>query len=149
MALPAEAAVMLRLEDVSRQDAPARFVAGQVLPTEGRQVPLPFALYYATGDIDPRHTYQVRADIVIDGRRRFLTDRAYPVLTRGNPSHLEMTLQQALPEALPKTPSPAPGPALGCAWRICGCRPPFAGHLPAASADRWPSRSIFTPTACF
>ncbi len=129
MALPAEAAVMLRLEDVSRQDAPARFVAGQVLPTEGRQVPLPFSLYYATADIDPRHTYQVRADIVIDGQRRFLTARAYPVLTRGNPSHLEMTLQQAPAEA----PSPAPGPAAG--WRVEDMRLPatFAGQLPAAS----------------
>ena len=129
MALPDTAAVVLKLEDTSQQDAPARFVAGQVLPTEGRQVPIPFALYYATADIDPRHSYQVRADIVVDGRRRFLTARACPVLTRGNPTHIEVSLQATPPEA----PSPAQGPAAG--WRVEDLPLPatFAGQLPAAS----------------
>jgi len=129
-ALPPDAAVLLRLEDVSRQDAPARFVAGQVLPTEGRQVPIPFALYYDSADIDPRHTYQVRADIVSGGRRRFLTAHAYPVLTRGNPDHVEIVLQQAPLEA----PSPpAQGPVH--AWRVEEMPLPstFAGQLPASS----------------
>lgn len=125
MALPPEAVVLLRLEDVSRQDAAATFVAGQVLPTEGRQVPIPFALYYETDAIDPRHTYQVRADIVIDGRRRFMTTQAYPVLTRGNPDHLEMTLQSARPEA------PAAVPSLAIPWRVEDLTLPatFAGRL--------------------
>jgi copper homeostasis protein (lipoprotein) len=93
IALPPDAAIHLTLEDVSRQDAPATFIAGQVVPTQGRQVPIPFTIYYATGDIDQRHTYHVRAAIIVDGERRFLTTQAYPVLTRGHPDHIEMTLQ--------------------------------------------------------
>jgi copper homeostasis protein (lipoprotein) len=93
IALPPDAAIHLTLEDVSRQDAPATYIASQVIPTLGRQVPILFALYYASDAIDPRHTYQVRAAIVIDGQRRFMTTQAYPVLTRGNPDHIEMTVQ--------------------------------------------------------
>ena len=93
IALPPDAAIHLTLEDVSRQDAPATFIASQVVPTQGRQVPIPFTLYYASRDIDPRHTYNLRAAIIVDGERRFLTTQAYPVLTRGHPEHIEMTLQ--------------------------------------------------------
>ena len=98
IALPPDAAIHLTLEDVSQQDAPATYIASQVIPTLGRQVPIPFALYYASEDIDPRHTYQVRAAIVIDGQRRFMTTQAYPVLTRGNPDHIEMTVQGVQPK---------------------------------------------------
>lgn len=98
IALPPDAAIHLTLEDVSRQDAPATYIASQVIPTLGRQVPIPFALYYASDAIDPRRTYQVRAAIVMDGQRRFLTTQAYPVLTRGNPDHIEITLQGVQPK---------------------------------------------------
>ncbi|MCB2169534.1 MAG: YbaY family lipoprotein [Deltaproteobacteria bacterium] len=98
IALPPDAAIHLTLEDVSRQAAPATYIASQVIPTLGCQVPIPFALYYASGDIDPKRTYQVRAAIVMDGQRRFLTTQAYPVLTRGNPDHIEITLQGVQPK---------------------------------------------------
>jgi uncharacterized lipoprotein YbaY/heat shock protein HslJ len=98
IALPPDAAIHLTLEDVSRQDAPATYIASQVIPTLGRQVPIPFALYYASDAIDPRHTYQVRAAIVMDGQRRFMTTQAYPVLTRGNPDHIEMTVHGVQPK---------------------------------------------------
>jgi len=106
VALPPEAAIHLTLEDVSRQDVSATYIASQVTPTQGRQVPIPFALYYATGGIDPRHTYQVRAAIVVDGQRRFLTPQAYPVLTRGHPDHIEMTVHAMRPEPSPSAQLP-------------------------------------------
>jgi heat shock protein HslJ len=92
-------------------------------------VPIPFALYYATEGIDPRHTYQVRADIVIDGQRRFLTAQAYPVLTRGNPNHLEMVLQQT-PEKAPATVQD-----LSQGWRVEDMPLPstFSGRLARSS----------------
>lgn len=84
--LEEDAFVSLSLLDVSLEDAPAGFVADQNMPATGRQMPIPFHLYYATADIDPGHTYEVRADIIVAGKRRFTTARAYPVITRGNPS---------------------------------------------------------------
>lgn len=103
IALPPDAAIHLTLEAVSQQDGQTTFVAGQVVPTKGRQVPIPFALYYATAAIDPGRAYQVRADIVVDGRRRFTRPGGYPVLTRGHPDRLRITLQ-----GLPPAPAPSP-----------------------------------------
>ena len=146
IALPPDAAIHLTLEDVSRQDAPATYIASQVIPTLGRQVPIPFALYYASDAIDPRHTYQVRAAIVIDGQRRFLTTQAYPVLTRGNPDHIEITLQGVQPKQPLSTPTPSAKP---CAWRTCICRPPIQDSCNTPAAARAASRSIFIRTAFF
>lgn len=85
-ALPEDAFIYLSLLEVSFQDAPAGFVADQNIPSPGRQMPIPFHIYYATADVDPLHTYQVRADVVLAGKREFTTAMAYPVITRGNPS---------------------------------------------------------------
>jgi len=95
VALPANAAIHLELQDVSRQDAAAGFVAGQAIATQGRQVPIPFRVYYRKGDIDPRFTYALRATITVEGERRFLTTRQYPVITRGAPAEVELVLEPA------------------------------------------------------
>lgn len=131
IALPPETAIHLTLEDVSRQDVPATFIAAQTVPTQGRQVPIAFTLYFATRDIDPRHTYQVRAAIVIDGKRRFLNTQAYPVLTRGHPDHIEMTLQMMRPEA------PATVKELAKAVRVEDLSLPatYTGRLPSPAGE--------------
>jgi|GEM_PF-261049 len=125
MALPPDAAIHLTLEAVSRQDGQATFVAGQVMPTKGRQVPIPFALYYATAVVDPGLAYQMRADIVVGGRRRFTSPRGYPVLTRGHPDRLRITLQ-----GLPAAPVPSPR-TLATAIRVEDLELPatYAGQL--------------------
>jgi len=41
------------LEDVTRQDAPARVVSEMTFPVSGKQVPIPFQLPYGQADIDP------------------------------------------------------------------------------------------------
>src|SRR5262245_33600470 len=48
VALPPNSTVQLHLEDVSRPDAPAILVAEEKVPTQGRQVPIPFELKYDT-----------------------------------------------------------------------------------------------------
>ena len=53
MALPANAAIDVRLEDVSRADAPAVIVAENIFAAAGKQVPIPFQLPYSPGDIRP------------------------------------------------------------------------------------------------
>jgi hypothetical protein len=46
VALPPEAVVVVRLSDVSRQNVAAPVIAATRVPSEGRQVPLPFELRY-------------------------------------------------------------------------------------------------------
>ena len=44
IALPPQAVMSVRIEDVSRADAPATVLAEEIMPTNGRQVPLPFSV---------------------------------------------------------------------------------------------------------
>ncbi|MGH2586447.1 MAG: YbaY family lipoprotein, partial [Dehalococcoidia bacterium] len=87
IALPPDAVVTVRIEDVSRADGPARVIGEQVIATEGRQVPIPFSIGYRPSEIDPRFRYNVRAQIRDgSGRLLFTTTTAHPVITQGNPT---------------------------------------------------------------
>ena len=94
IALPAEAAVHVALWDTSTA-ADARLVASQVVPTAGRQVPIPFALTYATADIDASHSYALQASIVAGGELRFQSRAATPVITQGHPATVELVVAPA------------------------------------------------------
>lgn len=94
IALPPGAMLHLRLEDVSRQGAPAILLAEDRIPIAG-QVPVAFSLAYDPARIEPRFTYAVRAEIVLDGRVLFRTDRIHPVLTRGAGDRVELLLARA------------------------------------------------------
>ena len=93
MALPPNAAIDVRLEDVSRADAPAAVVAENIFAASGKQVPIPYQLPYSTNDIQPGHRYQVRAQIIVEDKLLFVTTTAYPVLTNGAPSSVNLVLQ--------------------------------------------------------
>ncbi|MDT0630831.1 YbaY family lipoprotein [Rubrivirga litoralis] len=87
IALPPDAAVVVRLLDVSRADAPAETLAEETISTEGVSVPVPFTLRYDADRVDARHRYVVRAEIRDAlGDLTWTTDTAVPVLTNGAPS---------------------------------------------------------------
>lgn len=87
IALPPGAVVYVRLDDVSRADAPATTLAEQTIPTEGHQVPLPFSLRYDAAQVEPRHRYAIRAEIRgPGGALLWTTDAVHPVLTQGAPT---------------------------------------------------------------
>ena len=96
IALPPSAVVKVRLVDVSRADAPATVIGEQVIKTAGRQVPFAFEIAYDPKRIEERFTYAVQARIEDeDGRLRFISDRHYPVLTRGAGQHVDLVLRAA------------------------------------------------------
>jgi putative lipoprotein len=94
VALPPDAAVEVRLSDVSRQDAAAQVIAETTFATAGKQVPIPFELSYDASAIQPNHTYAVRSTIRSGGRLIFTTDQAYHVITRGNPRQVDLSLMR-------------------------------------------------------
>ena len=104
IALPPNAFIDIKLQDVSRQDVPAKTVAESVFAAEGKQVPIPFQISYNPADINMAHTYLVRADINVDGKPMFTSTTAYPVLTQGAPSQVTMMLQQATAASAPAAP---------------------------------------------
>jgi putative lipoprotein len=95
IALPANAAIEVRVQDVSPQDTAAKTIAETVFASEGKQAPIPFQLSYNPADINQAHTYQVRANITVNGKLMFTSTTAYAVITHGAPSQVAIMLQQA------------------------------------------------------
>lgn len=101
IALPAGAVIEIKLLDVSRADAPAITVAEQIIVTEGEQVPIPFSLFYDSSEINPRHTYGMRAQILINDELRWTTTSAYHVITRDQPSSVELMVEPVVNTTAP------------------------------------------------
>lgn len=110
IALPPDAVVHVRLQDVSRADAPSRTLAEETIPTEGRQVPIPFELRYDLACIEAGHRYSLRAEIRDgDGTLLWTTDTIHPVIAPGAPSNdIEIRLVQVQ----------GAGALVGPAWRL-------------------------------
>ncbi len=85
IALPPNAVYIVRLDDVSLQDVAADVIAQQVQVTGGRQVPLPFRLYYPKRRIEERNTYALNARITFDGQLQFIntTQKRWNPFNRG------------------------------------------------------------------
>ena len=93
MALPPTAELLVQLVDVSVADMPAAVIAEEKITAGGRQVPIPFELKFDPAKIDGKHTYSMSAKVTVDGDLRMISDTSYPVVTEGNPLHVEMVLQ--------------------------------------------------------
>ena len=92
IALTPDATLTVQLRDTSLQDAASELIAEQVIPNPG-QVPISFEVRYESARIDARNTYSIQARITeADGRLAFINDTAYDVITRGNPSSVDMVL---------------------------------------------------------
>ena len=89
IALPPDASIEVKLVDISKQDVPAETIAEQKITNPG-QVPIPFELWYDPAKIDPRMTYAVQARIEQGGKLLFISTRVFPVITRGNSTHVEV-----------------------------------------------------------
>ncbi len=97
IALTPDAVVIVRIEDISRADAPATVIGEQMIKTEGKQVPIPFAVSYRSADIKEGNRYNVRVRIEDgSGKLLYVSDTITPVITGGNPtSGLEIVVVRA------------------------------------------------------
>ncbi|NVK44280.1 MAG: YbaY family lipoprotein [Oceanospirillaceae bacterium] len=108
--LPPGAQVRVRLEDVSRADAPAELIAEQLIEPK-TQVPVPFSLLYYPAAIEPGHSYAVRAEIrSASDQLLWTTTERNSVLGDGQPSDdLRLVLQRVAGKA-PEAKASAAGP---------------------------------------
>lgn len=87
MALPVNATITVRLQDISRQDVPALLLGETSLSAQGKSVPIPWTLEYDPDQVQERFSYAVRGEIRdAAGRLLWTTDTVHPVLTRGAPT---------------------------------------------------------------
>jgi putative lipoprotein len=142
IALPPNATVLVRLDDVSQPEASPRRVAETTVATAGRQVPIAFELPYRAEDIVPSRRYVVRARILAGDKTLFSTKTPYPVITRGAPTKLEILVQQA--GARPGRPKPAPtGEGLtGVEWKLVAL-----GNAPALAPPQGQPAHLTLDTA--
>lgn len=103
IALSPDAVVEIRLSDVSRADAPAVIIGEQTIVSPG-QVPVSFEIEYDAALIDSRFTYAVQAWIMEGDRMVFINDTSYQVVTRDNPTHVDMVLVKVAAPPPAETP---------------------------------------------
>jgi putative lipoprotein len=110
IALPPDARIDVRLEDVTRADAPADVLAEQTIAADGRQVPIPFELRYPPSRIEANHRYSVRASIrAPNGELMFTTTTRHAVLERGVADQNVTILLQRAGGATPQPEPEGPG----------------------------------------
>jgi len=93
IAVPPGAQLEVLLLDVSRADAPSEKIGGVTLSDIG-QPPYPFEIAYRPEQIIASHSYVVQARLTHQGRLLFITDQAYPVITRGHPTEVKIVLKR-------------------------------------------------------
>lgn len=93
MLLPPESRLEVKVQDVSRADAPA-----EVLATLSREdiktPPYDFSFQIPDKQIEPGHRYSVSARITHNGKLMFITDQHYPVLAGGDDSNLMLVMKR-------------------------------------------------------
>jgi uncharacterized lipoprotein YbaY len=93
IAVPPGTQLEVLLLDVSRADAPSETIGGVTLSDIG-QPPYPFEIAYRPDQIVSSHQYVVRARLMHEGRLLYTTDQAYPVITRGHPTEVQLVLKR-------------------------------------------------------
>jgi len=93
IAVPPGAQLEVLLLDVSRADAPSQTIGGVTLSDIG-QPPYPFEISYRPEQIIESHTYVVQARLTHEGRLLFITDQAYPGITRGHPTEVQLVMKR-------------------------------------------------------
>jgi len=103
IAVPPGAQLEVLLLDVSRADAPSQTIGSATLSDIG-QPPYPFEVAYQPSQIVSSHQYVVRARLMHEGRLLFTTDRAYPVITAGHPTEVQLLLKRVGAQLPDNTP---------------------------------------------
>jgi putative lipoprotein len=84
IALPLNAVIDVRLEDLVAVDGAQKVLATHSIATESRQVPISFEMRYPPRLIDPSHRYGLRAEIrAANGKLLFASPEPEPVFSEG------------------------------------------------------------------
>ncbi|MFY0691770.1 MAG: YbaY family lipoprotein [Paracoccaceae bacterium] len=106
IAMPPGVTFEVRLEDVSRMDAPAHILSTVTVNAAGNP-PYDFTIPYNPEIIQEARRYTLRASLRLGARLLFTTDTHIPVLTNGAGSEVAITMVQA------QTPTEPPRRMIG------------------------------------
>lgn len=94
IALPADAVLIIRIQDTARAGAPARVLAEQRIQLAGQQVPIAFQTTIDRDLVGKKARVTVAARIEHKGKLLFINDKSYPALANGQPLPLDIQLKQ-------------------------------------------------------
>ena len=100
IALSPTAVVTVRVEEVSRADAPSSVLATAIVPVNGQQVPISWGMVYDPNWLEPNGRYNVRATITDAGRLIWTSDTAVS-LPQGGSDQLEINVVQVAQSPTP------------------------------------------------
>ena len=89
--LPPQTKVIVRLQDVSLADAPARIIAEALIPAQ--TPPVAFSLGYDPATISPTARIAVSARVEVDGQLRFINDTHIAVINGGPTKDVEVLVK--------------------------------------------------------
>ncbi|MFN0038853.1 MAG: YbaY family lipoprotein [Burkholderiales bacterium] len=139
IALAPGSLVIVTLEDTSKADAIATVLGEARITIERNQVPISFAIDFDPGRIEPRHRYSVRARILDpQGALRWTSTQAYPVITGGHPSSVDLQV-----EAI-RSPVAAPRPSPTLVF-VCDAREILVRMSPGQVELVLPDRTLVLP----
>ncbi|WP_137937437.1 YbaY family lipoprotein [Chitinivorax sp. B] len=95
MALPPNAKVQVRLDDVSLMDVAATTIAQQTIQTKGKQVPIAFKLRYPANKLEAKRQYALTARIEVDGKLWFINTTSHPVDPTAPPAKSTIEVEKA------------------------------------------------------
>ncbi len=91
--IPSGSTLTVQLQDTSLADVPAK-ILGETVIVDFSVLPVPFSVSFDPTLIDTRNTYSISARITDEaGNLIFINTSAYPVITRGNPSVVEVIVE--------------------------------------------------------
>jgi putative lipoprotein len=90
--LPADAVLIIRVQDTSRADAPALTLAEQRIAPAGNPLPIPFRLTVDRDLIGKNAQITVAARIERKGKLLFINDSIHRALIDGQPRHVDLQL---------------------------------------------------------
>ncbi len=93
IALPPNAILTIRVQDIARAGAPARVLVEQRYELNGAQVPIPFSATIDRDLLDNKARLSVSARIEHRGKLRFISDRVYSPLKDGQPVPVDIVLK--------------------------------------------------------
>lgn len=94
-ALPPEAVLIIRVQNLTPTGAPARQLAEQRIELAGRQVPILFSTTIDRDLIGKKSHITVAARIEHRGKPLFVSDKNYPALINDQPQAVEINLRPA------------------------------------------------------
>jgi putative lipoprotein len=89
--LPPQTKVIVRLQDVSLADAPAKVISEAVIPAQ--TPPVAFSLGYDPAQVSPSARIAVSARVEVDGQLRFINDTHIPVINGGPTQDVEVLVK--------------------------------------------------------